>query len=95
MLYLHVYYTAKESDDVKGFLSEANEAGIVSKTREEKGCLQYEYFISTENERELLLLEKWETAEDQKAHDSQPHMKTLMDIKARYGFTTKIEKIEQ
>ena len=95
MLYLHVYYTAKESDDVKGFLREANEAGIVSKTREEKGCLQYEYFISTENDRKLLLLEKWETAEDQKAHSMQEHFNLLGEIKNRYGFETRIEKIEK
>ena len=95
MLYLHVYYTAKESDDVKGFLSEANEAGIVSKTREEKGCLQYEYFISIENDRKLLLLEKWETAEDQKAHGMQDHFRMLGEIKNKYGLETRIERIEK
>lgn len=93
MLYLHVYYTAKDGDDLMNFLREAEEAGIVSKTRKEKGCLQYEYFISAENDREMLLLEKWESAEDQKAHDGQPHMKVLMYIKSKYGLSTEIEKI--
>lgn len=37
MLYLHVYYTAKDGDDLMNFLREAEEAGIVSKTRKEKG----------------------------------------------------------
>ena len=78
MLYLHVYYTAKDGDDLMNFLREAEEAGIVGKTRKEKGCLQYEYFVSTENDKEMLLLEKWETEEDQKVHDGQPHMKVLM-----------------
>lgn len=93
MLYLHVYYTAKDSNDLKNFLREAEEAGIVSKTRKEKGCLQYEYFISAENDKEMLLLEKWESAEDQKAHDGRAHMKVLMDIKSKYGLSTEIEKI--
>ena len=77
------------------FLREAEEAGIVSKTRKEKGCLQYGYFISTENDREMLLLEKWETAEDQKVHGTQDHFRMLGEIKSKYGLETRIEKIEQ
>lgn len=95
MLYLNVYYTAKDSNDLKGFLRETNEAGIVSKTRKEKGCLQYEYFISAENDKEMLLLEKWESAEDQKAHGTQEHFRMLGEIKNRYGLETRIEKIEK
>lgn len=95
MLCLHVYYTAKDGNDLKNFLREAEEAGIVSKTRKEKGCLQYGYFISAENDKEMLLLEKWESAEDQKAHGTQEHFRMLGEIKNRYGLETRIEKIEQ
>ena len=95
MLYLHVYYTAKDGDDLMNFLREAEEAGIVSKTRKEKGCLQYEYFISAENDREMLLLEKWESAEDQKAHRTQDHFVMLGKKKKKNGLETRIEKIEQ
>ena len=95
MLYLHVYYTAKDGDDLMNFLREAEEAGIVSKTRKEKGWLQYEYFISAENDREMLLLEKWESAEDQKVHGTQDHFVMLGEIKKKNGLETRIEKIEQ
>ena len=95
MLYLHVYYTAKDGDDLMNFLREAEEAGIVGKTRKEKGCLQYEYFVSTENDKEMLLLEKWETAEDQKVHGTQDHFRMLGEIKSKYGLETRIEKIEK
>ena len=95
MLYMHVYYTAKDGDDLMNFLREAEEAGIVSKTRKEKGCLQYEYFVSTENDKKMLLLEKWETAEDQKVHGTQDHFRMLGEIKSKYGLETRIEKIEQ
>ena len=77
------------------FLREAEEAGIVGKTRKEKGCLQYEYFVSTENDKEMLLLEKWETEEDQKVHGTQDHFRMLGEIKSKYGLETRIEKIEQ
>ena len=49
--------------------------------RREEGCLRYDYYLSCQNEDEILLLEEWDTAEHQRIHMEQEHMKRLRVIK--------------
>lgn len=43
--------------------------------------LRYDYYLSCQNEDEILLLEEWDTAEHQRIHMEQEHMKRLRVIK--------------
>ena len=80
MLKLSVNYFAKP-DRREEFLRRIVEGGILAAIRAEEGCLRYDYYLSCQNEDEILLLEEWDTSEHQRIHMEQEHMKRLRIIK--------------
>ncbi|MBS6311103.1 MAG: antibiotic biosynthesis monooxygenase [Firmicutes bacterium] len=80
MLKLSVNYFAKPGRREE-FLWRIVEDGILAAIRAEEGCLRYDYYLSCQNEDEILLLEEWDTAEHQRTHMEQEHMKRLRVIK--------------
>lgn len=80
MLKLSVNYFAKPARREE-FLRRIVEGGILAAIRAEEGCLRYDYYLSCQNEDEILLLEEWDTAEHQRIHMEQEHMKRLRVIK--------------
>ena len=80
MLKLSVNYFAKPGRRAE-FLRRIVEGGILAAIRAEEGCLRYDYYLSCQNEDEILLLEEWDTAEHQRIHMEQEHMKRLRVIK--------------
>lgn len=80
MLKLSVNYFAKPGRREE-FLRRIVEDGILAAIRAEEGCLRYDYYLSCQNEDEILLLEEWDTAEHQRTHMEQEHMKSLRVIK--------------
>jgi len=79
-LMLSVKYTAKPGRREE-FVGKIVAQGILDAIRAEEGCLQYEYYFSTDREDEVLLLEKWASEAHQRAHMTQPHMAQLRAIK--------------
>lgn len=90
-LTLHVTYTAfpGKRDD---FLQAVQEARIPEITRQEAGCLQYDYCVSEENPDQILLTEQWATEAQQQAHLKQPHMQRQQQIKQTCIAETTVEK---
>ena len=80
MLKLSVNYFAKPGRREE-FLRRIVESGILSANRGEDGCLRYDYYLSCQNEDEILLIEEWASREQQRVHMEQEHRKRLMDIK--------------
>lgn len=93
MFEICVIYEAKSPKDRELFISELSKKGIVKQIREEKGCIAYEYFLSIDDERNVVLLEKWESREHQKVHMTQPHMKDAMEIKNKYIEKTSLKEL--
>lgn len=91
MLKLSVNYFAKPGRREE-FLRRIVEGGILAAIRAEEGCLRYDYYLSCQNEDEILLLEEWDTAEHQRVHMEQEHMKRLMDIKNDCIAETRVQK---
>ena len=58
----------------------------------EEGCLRYDYYLSCQNEDEILLLEQWDTDEHQRIHMEQEHMKRLRAIKDECIAETKLNR---
>lgn len=79
-----VSYTAKNAGDREYFVNELKKSGVLDAILAEDGCLRYEYFYSDQDPKALLLMERWESPEHQKAHMSMPHMKTAFEIKDKY-----------
>lgn len=93
MYKLNVTYIAKSKADREQFFAEVKAAGIVEATRNEEGCLRYDYYFSADREQEILLVEAWKDKASQQYHDSLPHLKTLGEIKEKYQIETSFEEV--
>ncbi len=91
MLKLSVNYIAKPGRREE-FLRRVVEEGILTAIRREEGCLRYDYYLSCQNEDEILLLEAWDTDEHQRIHMEQEHMKRLRAIKDECIAETKLNR---
>ena len=91
-LTLYVRYMAKDGCR-ETFVRELVEAGILTLIREEPGCLAYDYYFSAQDENELLLIERWESAAHQRVHMEQPHMARLKAIKEQFVDSTAVGKV--
>lgn len=91
MLKLSVNYFAKPGRREE-FLHRVVEEGILTAIRREEGCLRYDYYLSCQNEDEILLLEAWDTDEHQRIHMEQEHMKRLRAIKDECIAETKLNR---
>lgn len=89
-----VIYKAKSVGDRENFVKELTERGVLTAIRNEDGCFAYDYYFSNEDEKTLVLYEKWESPAYQKVHMTQPHMKTAMDIKAKYIESVELKRID-
>ena len=69
------------------------EQGVLTAIRNEPGCLAYDYYFSAQDENELLLIERWESAAHQRVHMEQPHMARLREIKDKYIADTKLGRV--
>ena len=93
-LFISVVYTLKNEGDREKAVKEMNDSGVLDAIRKENGCYIYQYYYSAENERTLVLYEKWESAEHQKIHMTQPHMQTAMAIMNKYVESVKVYKLD-
>lgn len=89
-----VIYKAKEKGAREAFVSELSSSGVLDLIRAENGCLKYEYYYSADDECKLVLFEEWQNKECQKIHMTQPHMKTAMEIKAKYIDSATLKQIK-
>lgn len=88
-----VHYTFKKEGDRELAVKEMTESGVLAAIRNENGCLTYDYYYSADNPKALALYEEWESAEHQKIHMTQPHMKTAMEIMGKYTKSTVIKRL--
>ncbi len=91
MYYFNVYYYLLPGKRDE-FMQKLAELKVAELSREEDGCLQYDYFISVDSPDILLLAECWRDEEAQKAHCSSSHCLALQQIKARYVEKTEFKK---
>ena len=93
MIVLNVIYKCKPSAR-EAFLHSVTDNGIDVASRNEEGNLKYEYYLSTDNEDEVLLVEKWKDADSVASHGKQPHYAKLGELKAEYVLETIIDRFE-
>ena len=86
-LILYVKYQAKPGCR-ETFVRQIVEKGILTLIRQEPGCLAYDYYFSAQDENELLLIERWQSAEHQRVH-----MQQLRAIKEQYVDSTTLGKV--
>ena len=94
MLVLNVTYKCKpEMRD--SFLERLEAEGVGSGSRADEGNIKYDYYLPANgNADELLLVEKWESAEALAKHIAQPHLAKLRAFKEEYVLESVVEKFE-
>ena len=90
MIVLNVTYHLKPGMR-EAFLEAIFAEGIDEACRAEEGNLKYDYYIPTDGDDELLLVEKWRDADALSAHGRQAHVARLRELKAAYVNDTVIE----
>lgn len=82
-LTIYVVYTALPGKR-QAFLDAITAADIPAQVQAEEGCLRYDYFLSLQNDTDILLIEEWMSPEHQQRHVEQPHMELLRQLKWQY-----------
>ena len=93
MIVLNVTYKCKEGMRDE-FLEAIMTEGIDVACRAEDGNFKYDYYMSTQDDNEMLLVEHWRDADALAVHQSQAHFKRLGEIKNEFVDETIIEKYE-
>jgi quinol monooxygenase YgiN len=91
MIVLNVTYKCKP-EMREEFLEAIMSEGIDDACRSEEGNIKYDYYFHTDNNDELLLVEKWKDADALEKHSKQPHFARLGELKKDYVNDTIIEK---
>ena len=91
-LTLYVRYLAKPGCR-ESFLRQLTTEGIIDAIRREDGCLRYDYFLSVQNADEILLVEQWQTEEQQQIHLRTPHMDQLRRLKSEYVADARLGRV--
>lgn len=69
------------------FMETVESLGIPQATRNEKGCVKYDFEVS-ENKNEVYLFELWEDEECLENHKKQPHLIKLLGLKEEFQIET-------
>lgn len=77
----------------EAYIQKVKEEGILAAIRAEDGCVKYDYYLSEKDDREILLIEQWETKQHQQIHLTQPHMARLRQFKGDYVTDTVLGEI--
>lgn len=93
MIVLNVYYKCK-TDMRDEFLEMIITEGIDVASRAEEGNIKYDYYYPSDENDELLLVEKWKDAESLAEHAKREHFARLGELKSEYVTDTVIEKYE-
>ena len=76
------------------FLDAVRAQGIDLAARSEAGNLMYDWYISSENCTDLLLIEKYKDGEAVAEHVRQPHTARLVELKEAYVDDMILEQYE-
>lgn len=95
MIAYFLTYKLKSKEDRDSFLNELLMADIPAICEKEQGCIKYKYFLPCDNGSDLLLLEEWESVEDQQLHTTQPHFATILNLKEKYNVITECDSFDK
>lgn len=86
---INIYYTG-EGNAAKNFVREMVGSGTVDAIRHEPGNLRYDYFLSMEDPRTVLLIDEWKDQAAIDAHHDSPMMKTIASLRDKYDLHMKV-----
>ena len=93
-LIVNIYYTGKNGS-AKKFAEEMMSSGIVDRIRAEDGNERYEYFFPMEDEKTVLLIDKWRNQEALDLHHKSDMMKQIANLREKYSLCMRVEKFTE
>ncbi len=93
MIVLNVSYKCRPGM-AKAFLERLESEGIGAASRADAGNIKYDYYLPADGSDELLLVEKWESAELLALHAKQPHLAKIAEFKSEYVLDTALDRFE-
>ena len=88
---IHIYYTG-ENGSARAFAEEMEQSGISDRIRQEKGNLQYEYFLPFSDKETVLLIDCWENQEALDIHHASPMMAEISTLREKYDLHMRVEQ---
>ena len=88
---VNIYYRG-ENGNARKFAEEMEKSGTADLIRKEKGNLKYEYFFPMNDSETVLLIDSWESQEAIDIHHATPMMKTITELREKYGLHMTVER---
>lgn len=93
MIVLNVTYKCKPGMR-EAFREALRAEGLDVMCRREDGNFKYDYYMSTEDPDEMVLIENWRDEDALTVHKGQAHFARIGEVKNEYVITTDIKKYE-
>jgi len=84
-----------ETTEMKDFYNILCNEGLVEGSRADKGNLAYDFFISVDDSKRMMLIEKWESFEDLQAHSETELFQKFRPVCKENGVKSKLAMYEE
>lgn len=83
-----------ETTEMKDFYKVLWDEGLVEGSRAEKGNNKYDFYISADDPKQMMLVEHWETVEDLQAHSEAELFQKFRPLCKANGVKTRMAMYE-
>ncbi len=84
-----------ETTEMKDFYKILSNEGLVEGSRADKGNVMYDFFISVDDPKRMMLIEKWETFDDLQAHSETELFQKFRPVCKENGVKSKLAMYEE
>lgn len=88
---INIYYRGTE-DNLRFFINEMINNGIVDRIRKQPGNLKYEYFIPFEEVGKILLVDQWSSQQALDVHHQSPMMQEIIELRNKHELEMEVER---
>ena len=84
-----------ETTDMKDFYKILCDEGLVEGSRADKGNIMYDFFISVDDSKRMMLIEKWESFDDLQAHSETELFQKFRPLCKAHAVKSKLSMYEE
>lgn len=90
---VNIYYTGKNGN-AKKFAEEMIASGIVADIRAEEGNERYQYFFPMDDDKTVLLIDRWRDQTALDIHHKSEMMKKIAELRDKYKLRMRVERFD-
>ena len=84
-----------ETTDMKEFYKILCDEGLVEGSRADKGNIMYDFFISVDDSKRMMLIEKWESFDDLQAHSETDLFQKFRPLCKEHAVKSRLSMYEE